>query len=74
MSLLSLMSVMTTNPKWSFFLITLSGTPVPTFKKISYAPTGLLGHTSETEARGATMYWSIPIRLTNKIDWRNNER
>jgi len=43
---------MTTNPLWSFFLMTLRGTPVPTLKKISYAHTGSLGHTSETKVRG----------------------
>ena len=40
---------MTTNLKWSFFLMTLSGTLIPIFKKISYAPTGSLGHSSETK-------------------------
>ena len=41
--------LMTTNLKWSFFLMTLSGTLIPIFKKISYAPTGSLGHSSETK-------------------------
>jgi hypothetical protein len=54
---------MTTNLKWSFFWMTLRGTPIPTFKKSSYAHTGSLGHTSETKVRGATMYWSLPLRL-----------
>ena len=54
---------MTTNLKWSFFLMALRGTLIPLFKKISYAPMGSLGHTSETEVRGTTMYWSLPLRL-----------
>ena len=54
---------MTTNLKWSFFWMTLRGTPIPTFKKSSYAHTGSLGHTSDTQVRGTTMYWSLPLRL-----------
>ena len=65
---------MTTNLKWSFFWMTLRGTLIPTLRRIAYAHRGLQCPSSETQARGAVMYWSTPIRLTNKIDWRNNER
>jgi len=63
---------MTKNLKWSFFLITLRGTLIPTLRRIAYAHRGLQCPSSETQARGAVMYWSTPIRLTNKIDRRNN--
>ena len=53
---------MTTNLKWSFFLMTLSGTLIPNFKKISYAPMGSLGHTSETEVSGEFVYTLNLIR------------
>ena len=53
---------MTTNLKWSFFWMTLRGTPVPLFKRISYAPMGSLGHTSETEVSGEFVYTLNLIR------------